>query len=1133
MIRLIQTALLRAGFLVLLALAPSLSQAALKCEEMVANRVCRDSAPRTMTLTDGTTATVPAPTISGFSSPCWKWDRQFLCVEANPLFFCQSGKDFATVRNTCSLTNASINASVRVNSITYITDATYTYRCGFGEYETDNPLPGNKECVVLKDTVTDTTAPAAPTGTDPSSGFGNPPTTAPLTGTVVTDQKSVREYVCYDPPVTTCSNVCYKTELDPATGEPRQVEGPCAEDVVSQCTVSSTECKNTDVTSMVLGPDGRCVNVQETSSCVAGAIPRCLETNNCTLQSTAPSDIQPNGFALTQEQTYLCTNEVRQCVKFANVSNCMHVSAWGWDKSGVQSQMGEGLGQVNQAMSKMEAVQKGMNTNDPHIFSGQARSCKYAVGGWTQTMIMVAVVVASGGAAAPLYMQMAAAYTAATDYSQSKEFGSDCCKNYMVQGSDAWWSLGSRCTADEVKLGVARRKGLVKYIGEYCSKKNWIGECVERSRSYCAFDDMLAMVVNEQGRQQLDQIASADATTTKSTAPFSLPLYAPEIVASSYIDSGMANGGWSKITAFNNSQIWMWKYPGYCVSLEKQAEAYKKYQADITAATDTTGIQPGTMTEAQKQAYIAKLTSLPKFQECAETPGLVSFLTCGKNDDSCDPARLPEGPTATPTDISGMMVSNEDVNWRLQQVQSFYMPGDYGVTNTMSTDSGFAAMASSLNPFVTSVGSCHTDGSCLYSFAITDKLATGGLGAKKRASQRIQFPLYSTSYTEGLPTINYLSADGVLSNEGYAADTNIGLAQPQTVNTQRFVFHPNSTTTIPASGIHNYVLLDWSTRSVNPDNPRLDYTPILVPTSLPPATPGFYPYGNSADNKSHFYLSGGCDPNTRWCDYKVEVDLTVDRHPWGGGQSPRCWGFTMEQMAALDFDRMDLSQWINSLNLDQLSGGMTGEAAKAMADQATASSQALFTSFKDGTPIEKPVAGSAVLVLNTDILPMQSSTEESSYTVRAAVPANWPKWFDSVNDNPVSNVWVDWGNGTPKTSMSLVADGRAFTATHDYGGFPPGTYKITVTLDTAGNGPQVLSTNVRIQQNAGDARPASKLDFNNEGSNNKAMGSYIPSSGQNGADFSAQGTQTIAPGMTELFTNQGSAPQQITPPPAP
>lgn len=1129
------------------------AQAALKCEERVPARTCTDANPRQISLGPGQSFAIAAPVIDGFPTACWNWARKFQCVETEPQLWCDSGTPFGTVKQDCNLTAAAIKSTVTINSISYITEADYTYRCAYGAPTTDDKLPPNKECVMLDSEITHGGwVPAAPPGVDPGS--------ANLNTQIPTEEYERQDFVCYSDPVTSCTNTCYETITDPATGTPKQVPVPCTSPV-NQCQTSSTYCQgevtNTDPpnANLSLGPDGRCIASTEQQICKSGETPRCLSKDNCQLSEVNPTDVQNNGFAAGEEQTYICSNTTKTCTEMSNVSTCVHANAWGWDNLSIANQVGQGLGEYNQAMSQLEGIDKGLDSEDPYIFSGQDLRCHYAVGNFLNTFIMIAVMavtfIATGGASVGLLSTalqstalmgqaamtaaaanaVAAAVTTGLAFAQdapnSKAFGGNCCREFAhIEGSDKWYKM-RECSADEVKLSVAKQKGLSYYLGEYCSKRAGfpIKQCVQRTKTYCVFDDMLALVVNEQGRAQLDEIALADTALTTSTPPVSLRMFSDYINpdASPMYSGVLNNGQWVKRTTANNSQIWSWQYPGYCADQSKQAAAYAVWTAEMNAAADLKGIQPDKMTKQEAASTIMAMLDIKPFQECAPSPGTMAFMTCDRGDDNCAPDQLPDGPNNIEVDLSGETMTPVDVNWRIQQGRSFFKPGDYGVTATMPSNPAFAAVSYSINEHITAVGSCHKeDGECLYYFAVTDKTANGGLGVRKRTKDYVQFPLYTVVPNSAWPGINYMDKTGAYSSAAYLADPNRGLGNPLEVSSQRFIFHPHYIKSPVTGNIHSKLLLEHATTKKDVVTPANDYSPIAVPTSLPVGTEGFYPYGNQNVKGEYFFLSGQCDPNSKWCNYTVEVDLNTPRHPWGTAKEPRCWGFSIEQMAALDFDRMDLSKWINSLDLDA-AADMTPEAAQAMTDRVLQSADAFYGAVKNNETMDNPTPGTKALVVSSDSLPKISSYDFAAYTLQAAVPSNWPNWFvDQPNNNPVTNVRVDWGDGSPVESMIKHPEGRAWLQEHDYGDREPGRYKVEVTLDTAANGPQRLTTYVTVVPDQGGVPEKGELDFDNPGSVGKSQGEVNPADTIGGINQSQQNLETLAPGMSDQFDRQGN-----------
>jgi hypothetical protein len=223
---------------------------------------------------------------------------------------------------------------------------------------------------------------------------------------------------------------------------------------------------------------------------------------------------------------------------------------------------------------------------------------------------------------------------------------------------------------------------------------------------------------------------------------------------------------------------------------------------------------------------------------------------------------------------------------------------------------------------------------------------------------------------------------------------------------------------------------------------------------------------------------------------------------------------------------MDLSKWINSLDLSSATDGLSADAAKAMTDQVTKSAQAFYSSVANDTSVTKPGAGTMALVTNTDVLPKLSNDNFSAYVLTLAVPSNWPNWFDDQpNNNPTTNVMVNWGDGKME-ALKMDPGGKAWTSQHDYGDDPVAGYTITVTLNTGSNGPQTLTTNVSVTPDQGDAMPDSEksdLNFNNPGSDTAVQGTYTPSDTLNGLNQSPNSLDTISPATADQFKNQGNS----------
>jgi hypothetical protein len=162
------------------------------------------------------------------------------------------------------------------------------------------------------------------------------------------------------------------------------------------------------------------------------------------------------------------------------------------------------------------------------------------------------------------------------------------------------------------------------------------------------------------------------------------------------------------------------------------------------------------------------------------------------------------------------------------------------------------------------------------------------------------------------------------------------------------------------------------------------------------------------------------------------------------------------------------------------------------------------------------------LVANTNTLPLMSAPAFEAYVLKLAVPSNWPYYFDKEpNNNPVTNVQVNWGDGTTGT-MTKDAGGRGYVAQKNYGDLAIGTYKIVVTLNTALNGSQTLSTKVSLTPDSGEKAPVRQLDFETSGVNGQSQKSYAPSAMSNGNSQAPAALGQISPGTKGQFEAQGA-----------
>lgn len=1161
------------------------SAGTISCQKL--SSACSDAEPRSSYFESvKRTVSVNPPFQDEVNEACWTVQRRYQCVEKSPTFSCASGRDYATVKADCSLTSAAIKGTVTINAVKYLTDAEYTYRCGFENTHCDTALPGNTDCRVLTQAIQTTGTTTAATTAEAALVDGNWVAPA-MTEGLVTDRIVDGSYVCYTPPVTTCADTCQESFVDPVSGKIGSRNVAC-KSPVTNCVASGSQCTDTNGV-LNIGPDGKCTSHLETSVCQAGETPRCLTNTDCALESATAGGVQANGVAYTEKQTYLCSNTKEECLEVATVSNCVSPNAWGWDKDTSRNPAGKGLGEVNAAIAKVEGIQKGVNNDDFYLFSGLDRRCSFPVGSFWNTFISIAFVAGAMLAfpgSAGLFGSMAQAASGATlsfsvttgitaaggtmslmtanainvavtvgmsavqDAPDTGAFGNDCCKSYIIKGSDAWYKSGS-CSTDEVKLAVAKNKGLVHYLGEYCSKRGGfpLRECKQKTRSYCVYDDMLALMVNEQGREQLDDLVDEDVAHTSTSAAVPFELYQEQTKAVVHY-ADYARGAWQPIVAHNGSQVWYWKWPSYCKTSQGQAAAFALYKKDVEEAGTLERKGPFASVADQNQYLLelaragGRLGKLPVYHECSADPGYITFMTCSRDDDACAISHQPEMPGDVSTDETALDAGVQDPDWEEASV------------NTRSKRA-LAGKTVSVNNYVGAVGSCQVDGHCLYSFKVLEKRAGQSLdpakqGAIRRTRESFGFPLYAMP-SPSTPAVDYLSVTGVLTPGAWEADVNRGRGDAFAMTNQQFIPRPNTIAQMPAAGLHSHVLLEWYHSPRQHSGEVGPIRLVKLPTSLPKDTVGFWPYRDPLDASKLFYIYGSCDPNSRWCQYTIEIENKVMRHPWGGPENPRCWGFDLDQMAALDFDKMDLSQWIDSLNLAGMSTGMSEDAAKAMKDQATLTADTFYQAYKAGASVSTG-DGEQSLWVNTNTLPLLTSDKEaSSFTVRAMVPSNWPRKYtgalesdyavDShgnyvldagghktlrINDDPVKLVSVFWGDGRSE-DMQVVKNSAgeisAWQATHDYGNLPAGTYQLKVVVVTTKSGQQYLTTDIKLTPDQDEAKATgdSSLVFNRGGTSGASAKTYTPAETPSGVLATPDTLAIDAPGFANEFEKQGAS----------
>lgn len=189
-------------------------------------------------------------------------------------------------------------------------------------------------------------------------------------------------------------------------------------------------------------------------------------------------------------------------------------------------------------------------------------------------------------------------------------------------------------------------------------------------------------------------------------------------------------------------------------------------------------------------------------------------------------------------------------------------------------------------------------------------------------------------------------------------------------------------------------------------------------------------------------IVGKCSADSLVCTYKVSTEVEINPKGWGSAEYPDCSGFTSKELTALDFSKMDFSEWISEI-MDSIKAKSTSVANKQELENQVKESAQTFFNAMNGEGVKTTGAYSEKVV---KIWPVE---ERTPFNATLLVPRYWP---DSSHENdqaldmsdPISKVEVDWeGDGVfdivtgSATMHSTDADGvehtgSAYKATHTY-----------------------------------------------------------------------------------------------------
>lgn len=269
-----------------------------------------------------------------------------------------------------------------------------------------------------------------------------------------------------------------------------------------------------------------------------------------------------------------------------------------------------------------------------------------------------------------------------------------------------------------------------------------------------------------------------------------------------------------------------------------------------------------------------------------------------------------------------------------------------------------------------------------------------GIGGKQVVSRDLTWPLYSNEQ----PSTNNVSA-----------------AQYQMNNIADLMFRGYS---VPGTsgGLPATVRLDFSR------NGGQTWTTHQLPTNLRT--------GEFTIPGSDVTVTGYCDTTTNLCGYRITGTTVVVGKPWGSAQNPNCSGFTAGQLSAMDFGKMDLSEWLSTV-LSKTSGNTNNTALVGQATKEFQAYNSLYSS--GGTVTAKASAPQAANFARA--VPAEGF---GPFNVKLVVSGIWPEVTGdpAVDRDRVTRVDVNWGDCGVTQSLSAVpaTQGTGFSGVHQFNG---------------------------------------------------------------------------------------------------
>ncbi len=360
----------------------------------------------------------------------------------------------------------------------------------------------------------------------------------------------------------------------------------------------------------------------------------------------------------------------------------------------------------------------------------------------------------------------------------------------------------------------------------------------------------------------------------------------------------------------------------------------------------------------------------------------------------------------------------------------------------------------SLDNYTVATGACNlTTGACAYTISAWP----AGSGGAADLSMNVGWALYQPG--SSTPTANSINQLGSFEFQG------VSIA--------------GSPSTMPATVPFNYSLNNGAT-----------WQQVQLPTNLPIG---------QASLGSNISIFGNCNPGSFQCEYTVKAPVSVATMPWGTPQNPQCEGFNTAQLSVLDFNKMNLSQYIQSITPASLN-------QTALAQNTASDAQSFYSTFTSGGSASSstPQSNTAAYICDNfnsgDQCQDESASGQGPFQVELNATTVWPPATGPAGS--VTGVSVNWGDGS--SSEASVASGL-FVANHTYPSVNTNTtYQAVVTFNTVSDGTQTVDISV---EDAAVTVTANSAANTGGGLTSAPNSTYVPSELPNG------NTTNNAPGV--------------------